>query len=301
MDDKLATGSYKGSFAMGATVKEKIMQLLDENVKGLTAKIIASIVGANRQYVSKCLRQLYGQGKIYREDNGWGYRYFTKCYYPSFMQRQQQASNVTFNQVHGLCMKFKYDLATGHGLGLGLGSNIKFGRTYPWKYQPFRIVSFRFGANGTFTLWLNASDAPLGFEEFKHFLSKTEGQFRLPIWTALDDWLVVQYGMNRDIGMDADLHMQTDERVILYNLGQFMCQIYQKTLPEIGPVQRLEMHAWEPIIAKEFFAIFQGGVSEYMQKQMATATNALVRELANEFKGYAAAFKHFLRRNQENV
>lgn len=291
---EVAKGSYRNSYAYTGSVKDQILQVLDDNVRGFLVKQIAQRIDANPNYISRCCRKLYDQGLIFRRNLGIAYEYYSKVQFPGNLYRQKQASNVTFTQVHGLCMKTKYDIAKGDGLGLGLGEAIQFGKTYSRGYQPFRFLSYRFGANGVLTVWLKCSDAPLGFEDFKHFLTEVQGLFRIAVWTRMDEWIVTQYGMNRDIGFSKDLAMHTNEQIVLFGLGQFMCQVYNKKLPEIGDVQRIELHGWEPIIAKEFFAIFQGGVSEYVQKQMSTATNALVRELTNQFKGFSGALNHIL-------
>lgn len=302
-EEVVARKSSGKSSRYTTTVKARILRFLDDNPRGFLVKILADEVAASESYVRRCCKALADEGIIYCKDLGIAKEYSTKCYFPANLYRVKQAPNTPLPQVHGLTMTTKYEIARLRELGIGIGTTFKFNTLYHWKWQPGRIVSYKYGKNGTLTVYLQATLNPLNFEDFKHFLTGLEWQFRIPTWSQLDKWTIVQYGLNKDI-----FTMQTNEQITLSALGNFFMQIYDRKIldptkeGEYRYVQRLEGHVNEPIVANAFMNLFQGGVSSYIQQQLAFSTNQLSRDQAIETRGLTRAIEnllHFLRRDQE--
>ena len=301
MTEVARESSRKSSRA--TTVKARILRYLDEHPRGFLVKNLVEPIAASEAYIRRCCRELAETGLIHMQNLGVAKEYSTKCYFPANLYRVKQSPDVPLPQVHGLTMTTKYDLAHLRELGIGIGTTWKFNTMYQLRWQSGRIISYKYGKNGTLTVYLQATLNPLNFEDFKHLLTGLEFHFRIPTWAQLDKWTVVQYGLNKDI-----FTMQTNEQITLSALGNFFLQIYDREIldptkeGEMRRVQRLESHVNEPIGAWAFMELFQGGVSAYVQQQLAFATNHLVREQNTSQKGLTRAIEnllYFLRRNQD--
>jgi len=279
---EVARTSSRKSSRYTTTVKARILRFLDDNPRGFLVKRITVEVGASEGYVRRCCREMSADGLIYCTPLGIANEYSTKCYFPANLYRVTQSPDVLLPQVHGLTMITKYDLARLNELGIGIGSTFRFNHMYKWTWQTGRVMSYKYGQNGVLTVYLQATLNPLNFEDLKQWISFLEGFFKIPTWSRLEDWIIKQYGLNKDI-----FTMQTNEQITLGGLGKFFVQVYDKdvldpsTEGELLRVQRLEMHGWEPIVAKEFMALCQGGVSNFVQQQLAFSTNQLVRDQSN--------------------
>ena len=288
--------SHLGSRA-STTVKARILRYLDEHPRGFLNKQLVDPIGASEAHIRRCCRELAHAGLIYCKNLGMAKEYQTICYFPATLYRTKQSPDVPLPQVHGLSMTVPYDLARQHKHGIGIGSTYKFNYYYKWKWQPGRIISYKYGKNGILDVRLQSTLNPLSFEDFKHFLTGLEFFFKIPTWSQLDKWKIDQYGLAKDI-----FTMQTNEQITLAGLGNFFSQVYDKKLIDDKQVQRYEYHVSEPIVAKEFMQLFQGGVSAYVQQQFAFATNQLIREQNTQLKGLSKALEnliHTLWRNQD--
>ncbi len=292
----IARNSSRNSSRDTSTVKSRILQHLDKHPRTFLVKQLVDPIGASKAYIRRCLRDLSRSGVIYCKDLGVAKEYSTKCYFPANLYRVKQSPDAPLPQVHGLTMTTKYDIARLRELGIGIGTTFKFNTIYKWKWQPGRIISYKYGKNGTLTVYLQATLNPLNFEDFKHFITGLEWQFRIPTWSQLDKWTIVQYGLNKDI-----FTMQTNEQITLSALGNFFMQVYDRKIldptkeGEYRYVQRLETHVNEPIVANAFVQLFQAGVSSYIQQQLAFSTNQLTRDSAIETRGLTRAIENLLK------
>ena len=284
-------GSHLGSRT--TTVKARILLFLDEHPRWFLVKKLAKEIDANIDYVRRCCREMAKAGLIHVRNLYIAKEYSTKCFFPATLYRVKQSPDVPLPMVHGLSLKTRYEVARISNHGIGIGTDFQFNKYYPYKWQPGRVIRYKFGSNGTLDVRLQATLNPLSFEDFKHFLSFLDGFFKIPVWSNMDGWIITQYGLNKDI-----LTLQTNEQITLAALGNFFSQVYDKTIMDLNnpgqflPVQRYEYHISEPIVAKEFMTLFQGGVSSYIQQQLAFATNQLIRELNVSNKGLIRALEN---------
>jgi len=300
---EVARNSSRKSSRYTTTVKTRILRHLDDNPRGFLVKVIAREVDANIGYVRRCCRTLAIEGLIYCKNLGIAKEYSTKCYFPANLYRVKQSPDVPLPQVHGLTMTTKYDLARQCRLGIGIGSTYRFNEMHNWEWQTGRVMSYKYGKNGVLTVYLQATLNPLNFKDLQQWISFLEGFFKIPTWSGLENWIIKQYGLNKDI-----FTMQTNEQITLGGLGKFFMQIYDKEIldpseeGELLRVQRLEGHVWEPVVATAFMDLFQGGVSSYIQQQFSFSTNQLIRDLINQNHGLTRALENLaqeLRRNDQ--
>jgi len=298
--------STKKATKLNTTVKAEVLRYLDDNLGLQTPKVIAQRLKLNYDSVRNACWKMAKEGILERNRPGLCVFYEIKMNFINKFYRMKQSDGFPFPRIHQLTLYFEgVHQRGGHGVycrncstlipektdfclscGLSLPA---FGRNYHHYMNEYRHITITFGKhNDSLTVKLGCTLDSLSFEDFKHFLTEVQGITRVAIWKQLDRWVVKQHGLNKDIPFsDKKAMFDTNQQIILRGFGKWFAQQYKKELPEVGPVQRNELHGADPILADKFMAMVSGGITAAQAVSSIAATNKKIEDLSREIRGLA--------------
>ncbi len=294
-----------------ATIKVQVLHFLEDNSHkdaGHSPVTIASELKLNYNSVRTACLKMAKDGVILRERPGLCTFYKAKLGYEAKLYRSKQFPNAKYPEVHqltlhitevhrkeglGVCCRFCDEpLTTDFQFCTHCGLNIpRFGFTYHAEMSPLRHITYVFGKHkNSLTVKLGCSDEPLGFEDFKQFLTAVEFLTNVKVWKQLHKWKVKQWGLNADktlVGKQAKI--TSNEEVTLFGFGNWLARRYKKKFPDGTVKMRNELHGTEaqdedPITAENFMAMVMGNVTASQAVSMVAATNKRIDNLTREFR-----------------
>ena len=299
--------STKKATKLNTTVKAEVLRYLDDNPGLQTPMVIAQRLKLNYDSIRNACWKMAKEGILERSRPGLCVFYEIKMNFVNKFYRLKQSNDFPFPQIHQLTLYFEgVHQRGGHGVvycrscsttidqGVDFCSNCGltlpiFGLMNHHYMNKHRHITFIFGKrNDSLTVKLGCTDDPLSFEDFKHFLTEVQGITRVTVWKQLDRWLVKQYGLNKDIPYtNNNAKFNSNEQVVLSGFGKWFAQQYKKELPDIGPVQRNELHPADPLLADKFLQMVSGSVTAAQAVSSMVMTNKKIEDLSKEIRGLA--------------
>lgn len=308
------------------TIKVQVLRFLEENSqeeKGFSPVYIAGSLKLNYNSVRTNCLKMAKAGVILRERPGLCTFYKAKLGYEAKLYRSKQFPDAKYPEVHQLTLYYEGVYQKG-GLGVSCrfcdeplntdfqfcihcGVNIpRFGFTYHAEMSPLRQITFVFGKhNDSLTVKIGCTDEPLGFEDFKQFLTAVEFLTSVKVWKQLHKWLVKQWGIGSDktIGRK-QAKITSNEEITLYGFGNWLARRYKKKFPDGSVKIRNELHGTEvldedPITAEQFMAMVQGSVTSTQAISMVAATNQRIDILTREFRTFIKYVARMFKEGQD--
>ena len=274
-----------------------VVNFLEENAGEWTPKVIARKLKQNYNTIRGVCLKLSKKGIVKRQKVGLCSFYYLKRPYENELLRMKPTVAPLLPEIHNLQLYIEVDAHQLEGYRPEKRFNFDYRSVFGFK----RDITVRYGEiNNSITVWLGASDNPLTYEDFKHFLTYVEGATGCPVWTQLSKWQVKRFGLNRDIPKYEESPQST---ILLSGFAGWFAQAYDKDLysdvtsegRKIEHCRRIEIESRNMVNAQTFIESMLGNLTvtqiiNLVQRQQ-TQIDQLTRELRSFTKFFDKRFK----------